>query len=130
MNATAPATSALLLRYIVESLPRFAYRFANETALHDGIAEVLDAASISYYREFVAGPKDRFDFLVPPGIVIEAKIKGSLSPALAQISRYAARDDVSAVVLVATRQWALSGHLPAEIHGKPIHMVKLTGASF
>jgi hypothetical protein len=122
--------SALILRSVVETLPRFAYRFANEIALHEAMAEVLTAAGIAFEREVVAGPKDRFDFLVAPGIVIEAKINGSLSQALGQIDRYAARADVTAVVLVTTRFWGRGGAAVDQLHGKPVRIIKLTGASF
>ncbi|MEG0884907.1 MAG: hypothetical protein RSH52_27100 [Janthinobacterium sp.] len=122
--------SAMILRSVAETLPRFAYRFANEVALHEGMAQVLTDAGIEFQREVVAGPKDRFDFLVAPGIVIEAKIKGSLSQALTQIARYAARPDVTAVVLVTTRFWGNAGAKVDQLHGKPLRIIKLTGASF
>lgn len=122
--------SAMILRSVAETLPRFSYRFANEVALHEGMAQVLTEAGIEFQREVVAGPKDRFDFLVEPGIVIEAKIKGSLSQALTQIARYAARSDVAAVVLVTTRFWGGAGTKVDQLHGKPVRIIKLTGASF
>lgn len=120
---------AMLLRRIVELIPRFSYRFADEIGLHEGIAQVLTDSGIFFDREYVAGPQDRFDFLVASGIVVEAKIKGSLPQALRQIARYAARDDVTAVILVTTRFWG-SGRLPSVIHGKPIRLVKLRGGAF
>lgn len=120
----------MILRSVAETLPRFAYRFANEVVLHEGMAQVLTEAGIEFQREVVAGPKDRFDFLVAPGIVIEAKIKGSLSQALTQIARYAARSDVTAVVLVTTRFWGNAGAKVDQLHGKPVRIIKLTGASF
>lgn len=117
------------LQRVVEELPRFAYRFSSEVDLHRGIADVLQRAGLEFRREVVAGPRDRFDFLVQPGVVIEAKVKGSLSQALAQVNRYAARDDVKAVVLVATRFWA-GGAEDTELHGKPVRFVKLRGRAF
>lgn len=120
---------SLILRRIVETLPRFAYRYTDEISLHEAMAGVLADAGIEFAREVVAGPRDRFDFLVPDGIVIEAKIKGSFSQALAQCQRYAERSDVSALVLVATRFWATGSQL-LESHGKPIHVVKIRGAAF
>lgn len=119
----------MLLRAVVETLPRYAYRFADEAQLQAGIAEVLSDAGIPFVREHVAGPRDRFDFLVDGGIVIEAKTKGSLSQALAQVRRYAARPDVSAVVLVASRFWAATTPI-TELHGKPIRVVRLRGDFF
>lgn len=124
--------SSLLLRSVVELLPRFSYRYGNEVALHQAMSEVLTGAGIEFERERVAGPKDRFDFFLPPGIVIEAKVNGSLSEALRQCDRYAARDDVQAVVLVTTKAWGRTRALKpdAQLHGKPLRMVTLRGASF
>jgi len=119
----------MLLRCVVELLPRFAYRFSSEAILHKGMAQVLADAGIEFEHELVAGPKDRFDFLLPGGIVIEAKVRGSMSAALEQLRRYAARDDVSAVVLVTTRYWGRA-QLVDELNGKPIRMVKLQGDAF
>lgn len=123
-------SSAMMLRRVVETLPRFAYRFADEVGLHEAIAGVLADAQIEFQREVVAGPRDRYDFLVAPGIVIEAKIKGSLSKALTQVDRYAARADVTAVVLITTRFWASAGADVKTLQGKPVHIIKLQGASF
>lgn len=117
----------MLVRRIIETLPRFAYRFADEIELHGAIADVLSAAQIPFAREVVAGPRDRFDFLIPDGIVLEVKVKGSLPEALHQIARYAARTDVLTVVLVTTKLW---GRSSMEIHGKPVHVLKIKGAAF
>lgn len=121
--------SQILLRSIVETLPRYRYRFADEAQLQAGIADVLVQAGIPFEREHVAGPRDRFDFLVPGGIVIEAKTQGSLSQALSQVRRYAARPDVSAVVLVACRFWATASPVD-ELYGKPVRLVRLKGDAF
>jgi hypothetical protein len=124
------ADIAMQLRRLTVTLPAFQYRFADEVTLHEGIAGVLDEAKIPYQREFVAGPRDRFDFLVAPWIVVEAKIKGSLSQALTQVDRYAARADVHAVVLVTTRFWGNVSTQIEQLHGKPVRVLKLRGASF
>jgi hypothetical protein len=118
------------VRQITTVLQQYTYRFSNEIVLHEGMAAVLGDSGIEFEREVVAGPSDRFDFLVPPGIVIEAKVKGSFSKAAHQIARYAERHDVSAVVLVATRHWAGDGSLPREMNGKPLRIVKLRRAAF
>jgi hypothetical protein len=122
---------ALLLRRVLETLPRFSYRFSNEAELHKAMALVLDGAGIEYEHEHAAGPEDRFDFLLDSGIVIEAKVKGSITPALSQCARYLNREDVSAVVLTTTRYWGRT--LPiyhTKDGGKPIHTIQLRGASF
>lgn len=120
----------LLLRRVVEELPRWSYRFANEAELHRGIADVLAQAGVPFEHEHVAGPRDRFDFLVPSGIVVEAKTKGSFAQALSQCSRYLARDDVSAVVLVAARLWGRTAPTYHTKSGKQVHVVHLRGAAF
>lgn len=121
----------MLLRSVTTVLPRYSYRFGSEVELHKGIAQVLDGAGIGYQHEYVAGPQDRFDFLLDYGIVIEAKIKGSLGKALIQCSRYLQRPDVSAVVLVAARQWAAYELDKAMTEAeKRIHIVRLKGAAF
>lgn len=125
------AHDPMLLRRLMETLPRFCYRFGNEIELHRGIAEVLTGAGIAFEREVVAGPRDRFDFLCPGGIVIEAKVKGSMAPALAQCARYLARHDVSAVLLVTTRHWgADTAAKYTSTSSKSVHMLKIKGASF
>lgn len=126
-----PNLDPMLLRRVMTVLPRFAYRFGSEAELHKGIALVLDGVQINYSHEHVAGPKDRFDFLLDGGVVIEAKTQGSLAHALLQCNRYLQRDDVSAVLLVATRRWASQELQHACLAtDKRIHMVRLKGASF
>ncbi len=127
---TVPAEILMVLRRVVETLPRYSYRFDSEATLHRGIAEVLAANQVPFAHEHVAGPRDRFDFLVEPGIVIEAKVNGSLSPAIAQSVRYLERADVTALVIVTTRFWGLQGRLRPMWKGKPMRMVKLSGTSF
>lgn len=121
----------LLLRRVLQQLPRYAYRFANELELHAGIDQVLSQEGVPFQREFVAGPQDRFDFYLPGGIVIEAKTKGSLQPALLQAARYLEREDVSVVVLAVTRYWGrTAAQYKAQGSGKLIHTIHLKGAAF
>jgi hypothetical protein len=121
-----------LLQRIVTVLPTYAYSFGDEKRFHDGLATALFEDGIIFTREHVAGPQDRFDFLCEGGVVIEAKIKGSLSEALRQVDRYCQRDDVSAVVIVTTRLWAATRQLKqdAKLHGKPIRLVAVKGQAF
>lgn len=121
----------MLLRRIATALESHAYRFANESQLHDAMAAVLEGIGVSCQREHVAGPRDRFDFLCDGGIVIEVKVKGSLPEAMRQVERYCALDAVQAVILVSTRQWA-GGRLRSDLafHGKPVQMVKVSSQAF
>lgn len=120
----------LLLRSIVETLPRFAYRFANEADLHCGISEVLTGAGIPFEHEFVANAQDRFDFLVDSSIVIEAKVKGSMNPAMRQCARYLQNADVSAVVLVTNLLWRGTEKHTHILTGKPLQIIRLRGSAF
>jgi hypothetical protein len=121
-----------LLQRITALLPTYAYAFQDEKRFHDGLATALFEDGIIFTREHVAGPKDRFDCLCEGGVVIEAKIKGSLSEALRQVGRYCERDDVKAVVIVTTRLWGVTRQLKkdAQFHGKPIRLVAVRGQSF
>ena len=121
-----------LLQRVVQVLPTYAYSFGDEKQFHDGLATALFEDGIIFTREHVAGPADRFDFLCEGGVVIEAKIKGSLSEALRQVDRYCAREDVSAAVIVTTRLWGITRQLApdAMLHGKPVRLVAVRGQAF
>lgn len=114
---------------IAAALAGYRYSFGSEIELHKGMAEAMAAAGLPFVREHVAGPADRFDFLVDGGIVVEAKIKGSMAAALSQCLRYAERPDVRAVLLVAARFWASSITIQ-ELAGKPFMLVKLPARVF
>lgn len=121
-----------LLQRIPNVLSEYAYSFGDEKQFHDGLATALFEDGIIFTREHVAGPKDRFDFFCENGIVIEAKIKGSLSEALRQVDRYCQRNDVNAVVIVTTRLWGATAKLrsDAQLHGKPVRLVAVRGQAF
>lgn len=73
-------------------------------------------------REKVMGPADRPDFLIDGRIVIEVKVKGAAPASLRlQLQRYAAYPQVEGIVLATGKSVAL----PAEIRGKPVHIVYL-----
>lgn len=129
-HAVVSLTPAIQARRLAQLLPRYAYRFSCEADLHAALGVVLREAGIAYDHEVVAGPKDRFDFLVEPGVVIEVKCAGSLADALHQVDRYAARDDVRALLLVTTCAWGGASPRDAhpKLHGKPVHLVKVRSA--
>ena len=127
MAATA---NPFVLNMLATELRRYAYTFASEKELHAGISTVLKQLGLMFEHEYVAGPKDRFDFRLDDGIVIEAKIDGSMRDAMEQITRYAKRDDVSAVVVVAVRSWARDVEPRIEINGKPVLIVQLKRQAF
>lgn len=115
----------LLLVRLHNDLPHYGFAFTNEVQFHEGLATVLTNLGVSFQREFVAGERDRFDFLCEGGLVIEAKIKGSFSEALRQVDRYCQRDDVHAVLIVATKLWAATSvrfKKEGMLHGKPVRI--------
>lgn len=116
----------IILARVLTELPRYRYSFSNEADLHEGIAEVLDTAGISYQREFIAGPHSRFDFLCDGGVVLEAKVEGSFAEALTQAGKYCAIPSVTAVVIVSGLAWTGAQLKPdAEVNGKPLSLVRL-----
>lgn len=111
---------------LARSLGSYSYRYAHEPQLHDRLAEVLTAQPVAFERERSIDAKNRLDFLVAGGIALEVKVDGSLAQALRQIDRYAALDDVAAVLLATTQRWGdgcVSNR--ATFHGKPFKMVRL-----
>lgn len=96
------------------------YRFTDEAELQEGIAEALAIAGLAFEREAVLSPKDRVDFLLPGGLVIEVKIDGSISALTRQVFRYTELDVAAAVVVVASL--ARLCKLPEEMNGKPVRV--------
>lgn len=95
-----------------------------EFDIHDVIAEAIHGRGVSFEREFRLGPRCRVDFLCADGIAIEVKKGKPNGPALtAQVTRYAAFEAVSAVVIVVER---CVFDAPDEVHGKPVHYVALS----
>lgn len=120
-----------LMARVLRALDRHSFRFANEAQLHNGIAQVLRVEGIGFEHEDVAGARDRFDFRCGR-VVVEVKVKGSLSAALSQVARYARREDVGGVILASTCRWASSPALGAELQvsGVPIRVIKLKSTAF
>ena len=129
MNPTGSTSPLLLVRRLAVLLNSFAFRYASEIQLHEGIASVLDAEGIAYEREVVLDPKNRLDFLVVGAVAIEVKVGGSLSQALGQVNRYCAHGRVGGVLLASTLTWA-QHRRPASragfsFHDKPVELAWL-----
>lgn len=121
---------ALLMRSIATHLQRFGYTFIDESQFQRGISTVLDEGGFRHQREYVAGPTSRLDFLVDPGIAIEAKIQGSLPTALLQVDRYAELPEVTGILLVTTSRWEGAAGGVAELRGKPFRIVTVRRLAF
>jgi hypothetical protein len=55
------------------------------------------------------------------------KIAGTWANVVRQLTRYAKCPEIAALVLVTTR--VAHHHLPADIEGKPVHLLSLIGAA-
>ncbi len=104
-------------------LRSYRYNFVGERELQDGLARALDDGGYTFRREHRLGPGDVVDFLIDPGIGLEAKVDGSVSLVTRQLLRYAQHEEIAALLLVTS----LSRHdnLPAEMNGKPVRVVVL-----
>lgn len=108
---------------LLTTLRKCQFTVASERDLQEALAKVLTDSGIPFEREFVASRSDRFDFLLPGGVVIEVKTQGSKNECLRQIARYLERADVSAAIAVGTRHWLAS--MPESLCGKPVHSLYL-----
>lgn len=122
----APADAVAIADHVVAVLGRRIYRAARETALQDGIEQVLQEHAFRVQREFRLTSCDRPDFLIDGCVVVEVKMRASGSSVLAQLARYAAHERVKALVVATPRLSSLSG-MPAEIFGVPVRVVALPG---
>jgi hypothetical protein len=97
-------------------------RASSEAALQESIRDTLTAAKLEFEREKPLGPKDRPDFLLAAGAVpIEAKARYPKKAIYRQLCRYAEHQGVDAIILVTGTAMGM----PAEINGKPIHVVSI-----
>jgi hypothetical protein len=94
-------------------------RWADEEQLQEHLAQVL--APLGFTREVIAGA-DRFDFAAD-GLIVEVKVGGTPATVIRQLLRYAARPDVSGLVLAATK--ASLGATPDTLSGKPVAIARL-----
>lgn len=107
-------------RVIADALRRAPLRRSSEAVLQIDIAEALAGGGFVADREASLGPGDRPDFICGQ-VVIEAKVRYPKRAIYRQLERYAAYDHVAALILVTGTAMGL----PAEIKGKPVHVVSL-----
>lgn len=100
-------------------LRRTRMRVGSEAALQQSVEEALIAAGFRYEREARLSAADRIDFLVADGIGIEAKARYAKRAIYRQLERYAARPQITALILVTGTAMGL----PAAIGGKPVYIV-------
>lgn len=102
------------------------YDLTSEERLHEGLKARMQAAGLAFEHEVRLGPQDRIDFLLDDGLGIEVKVDGSTSAVTRQIHRYTQHERISALLLVTAR--TRHAALPAEMNGKPVHVLVLLGS--
>lgn len=108
------------------ALRRYRYSYAHEDSLQAGLVEALGAEGLSATREVWLGQRDRLDIIVGR-VGIEVKVAGSVDSVLRQLQRYAASDQLDALLLFTTRATHLG--LPTTVGGKPLEVVYQGGAA-
>ena len=109
---------------VVRVVARARLRLSTEAATQADLEEVLVAAfgRAAVSREHRLAPGERPDFLIAGGTVIEVKSPRARAAAvLRQLERYAAYDEVEALILASAR----AVNVPARIGGKPGRFVNL-----
>lgn len=126
MTAEQPLVHArpdVAAQAVAAAILRSRYRFRSEADLQASIAETLTEHKVDADREVRLSDEDRIDFMVGR-IGVEIKIDGTARTVLRQLRRYAASDQVDALVLVTNRATHL--RLPEQIDGKPL-LVRFIG---
>ena len=112
---------------IVRTLDHAALVFVTEDDLQQQLAAALAAAGIDAAREVrLSDGRSRIDLLVGR-VGIEVKTDGGRNDVVRQLTRYAHCPELDELVLVTTR--TKHHHMPAEVAGKPLHLVSLIGAA-
>ena len=93
-----------------------------ESGIHVAIAEALTAMKCEFKHEHRLNDRDRLDFLVSPGIVIESKKGAAGIAVLQQIARYLDHPDTACAVIIAMR---CDGQIPKTLREKPIYVIEL-----
>ncbi len=109
---------------LFEILGGMNYRsFSNESELQEQVEDRLRASGIKFRSQVPATKRDRFDILLPGGIVLELKTNGSASALLSQLERYAQHEDVTAIVVVTSRSSHRQIEVVHEVYGKPVRVI-------
>lgn len=112
---------------ICDVLRELAPTFVTEADLQRELQNALSAAGVASVREVVlSADAGRIDIL-SGSIGVEVKVKGTLQDVSRQLSRYAACQEIEELVLVTTRPSHLA--VSETMHGKPVHVVHISGGS-
>lgn len=95
-----------------------------EWELQKKIAAILNDSHIKYNKEHQLGPGSRVDFMTESGVAVEVKKgKPNRTRLVDQMNRYAAYDEVKAVVIVV--ETSLRTPITESANGKPCAVVGL-----
>jgi hypothetical protein len=108
---------------VIAAISSFRFTYDNEIELQNAIASALSSRDIPFEREHRLGDNLKIDFMIPAGIGVEVKIKGSPSEVARQLLSYANRSELSCIVLVTGR--SALGRLPDTLLGKKLYVVPL-----
>ena len=111
-----------MLEEVLQALMMMRAPFAPyEKDLHALVAERLTEAGLCFTHEAMIAPRCRIDFLVGTvGIEIK-KGKPDRSSLREQVTRYAASDRISALIVLSERNVSL----PESLMGKPVRVIVL-----
>lgn len=127
MSTTATQDVETRLEAIRAVLDRHQFTVNNERELQDLLAVVFADAGLNMSREVVLSSSNRIDFVVDR-IGVEVKTGGSWHTAARQVQRYAASEDVDAMLLVTTVYEHLRLGTMHSIGGKRVAVHYLRGA--
>jgi len=96
-----------------------------EDNLQQSMAAAFTRAGLAFEREVALSAADRIDFVLGE-IGIEVKVDGSAPALIRQLQRYAQHGRLRALLVVTTRARLMQ--LPAELSGKPVHVLSLLEA--
>lgn len=116
-----------MVEKIRQAFVRVACSVAEESDLNALVRRVLVDAGFEVRAEVPldGNARNRIDFVVGR-VGLELKTKGSPAEVLRQLDRYAAAEELDAVILVTTRR-ALARGLPTELRSKPLSSLQLGG---
>jgi hypothetical protein len=122
-DVTADA-GALDAQMLCQAIAAGRLRYTTEAQLQQALADLFADAGIDADGQVRLGVHERPDFMAG-GVAVELKVKGTLGDLTRQLGRYAAHDQVTAVIVVT--RCARHRDVPREINGKPVYVVWLSG---
>lgn len=108
---------------VAACLSRRRFVCVDEAELQRAVAVALEEDGIGFKREKRIGTRDRLDFFIDGGVVLELKVSTTQKNVYRQILRYAEHGFVKGVLVASTHHLAL--RLPETANGKPLRTLQL-----